>query len=466
VIRPGRRLLLFAIVCLAAACLPQPLRAPLGDHHLILINIDSLRADHLGCYGYARDTSPFIDSLCREAVVFERASAASSRTRESVAALMSARLPSKSGALGRHAEPGPPHLTLAERLHAHGYRTGLLDDGDALTRPGFARGFETVQHLATDANASGSGPRLSDAAVDFARATAPERFFLYLHYRDPRAPYAPAPEFHRRLAQDPPPPQPLALHADVLPRLAALRAEGFGPGDPRFEDLVTRYDAEIAATDAAVARLFRGLAELGVLEDALVVLTADHGEEFLEHDSLGHGWTLYEEVLHVPLLFWAPGALEPARVRPRASHVDLVPTLLTLLGVSDDGSKVDGLPLFEPGPGGLRPLTRERVQIAELLRHRQVVRSVLLDHWKYLAAPHWLEPAQRPGADEGGREDAPDLWGPPQREEVFDLASDPGEHHNALAEHARVRDELAGVLERFRGTGPNYGFPLDTRAAR
>ena len=153
-------------------------------------------------------------------------------------------------------------------------------------------------------------------------------------------------------------------------------------------------------------------------------------------------------------------------MRPRASHVDLVPTLMTLLGVPDDGPKVDGLPLFEPGPGGLRPLARERVQIAELLRRRQIVRSVLLGDWKYLAAPRWLEPTQRPGADEAGRGDAPNLWGPPLREEVFDLASDPGERHNALAEHARVRDELAGVLERFRGTGPNYGFPPETRAAR
>jgi arylsulfatase len=466
VIRPGRRLLLFAIVCLAAACLPQPLRAPLRDHHLIVINIDSLRADHLGCYGYARDTSPFIDSLCRDAVVFERASAGSSHTRESVAALLSGRLPSKSGALGRHAAPGPPHLTLAERLHAHGYRTGLIDDSDALTHPGFARGFETVAHLAREADASGGGPRLSDAAVDFARETAPERFFLYLHYRDPQAPYAPAPEFHRRLAEGPAPPQPLSLHADVLPRLAALRAQGFGPGDPRFEDLVTRYDAEIAASDAAVERLFRGLGELGVLEQALVVITSDHGEEFLEHDYLGHGWTLYEEVLHVPLLFWAPGALEATRVTPRASHVDLVPTILTLLGVPDDGSKVDGRPLFEPGPDGLRPLTRERVQIAELLQRRQIVRSVLVGDWKYLAAQRWLEPAQRSGAGERTPGDAPDLWGPPLREEVFELRGDPRERRDAVAKHARVRDELADVLERFRGTGPNYGFPPEARSAR
>jgi arylsulfatase len=432
--------------------------SPLADRDLILINIDALRADHLGCYGYARDTSPFLDSLCRESVVFERASAASAYTRESVAALFTGRLPSKSGALGWHAAPIPPHMTLAEQLQARGFRTGSLNNTVMLRDPGFARGFETVQHLPRRWDLSGEGPRLSDAAVDFVRKTAPERYFLYLHYLDPHGPYQPAPDIHRRLTPDPPP-APLALYDDVMPDLAALRADGFGPGDPRFEDLVMRYDAEIAATDAALEGLFRGLEELGALNRALVVITADHGEEFLEHDFVEHGWTLYEESLRVPLIFWAPGALRPARVRARASHVDLVPTLLDLLGVPAASAKVDGVPLFEMSRDGLRPLTRERVQIAELLlSKRQIVRALLFDDWKYVATWRWVDPSQRASAHERPPAGASELWGPAVREELYHLGEDPGELRNRIDARADVHHELAAVLARFESAGPNYGF--------
>jgi len=454
-----RDVLPFLLLLLGAvACPPRPVTSPLAGYDLILINIDALRADHLGCYGYSRDTSPFLDSLCRESVVFERASAASSYTRESVAALFSGRLPSKSGALGWRAAPRAPHLTLAERLRARGFRTGSLSNTVMLRDPGFARGFDTAQHLPKHWNLSGEGPRLSDAALDFVRETAPQRFFLYLHYLDPHGPYEPAPDFHRRLAPRPSP-SPLALYDDVTPNLPALRADGFGPSDPQFEDLVTRYDAEIAANDAAVQRLFRGLAKLGGLDRALVVITADHGEEFLEHDFVEHGWTLYEESLRVPLIFWAPGAIQPARIKTRASHVDLVPTLLDLLGVPDGGSKVDGVPLFEIGPDGLRPVSRERVQIAELLlARRQIVRALLLDDWKYLAAWRWVDPSERASGHERSPGAAPDLWGPPLREELFHLGEDPGERRNRIDANPDVHRELAAALERFHSAGPNYGF--------
>jgi len=450
-------------VSAAAACAPRPAPSPLAGHDLILINIDALRADHLGCYGYARDTSPFLDSLCREGVVFERASAGSSYTRESVAALFTGRLPSKSGALGWNAAPPPDHRTLAERLRGHGYRTGFLSNTVMLQNPGFTRGFETVRHLPRRWNLSGEGPRLSAAALDFVRQAAPERFFLYLHYLDPHAPYEPAPRFHRRLAARASPDR-LSLYEDVAPRLAELRADGFGPGDPRFEDLVTRYDAEIAATDEALRRLFRGLADLAVLDHALVVITADHGEEFLEHDYVEHGWTLYEEVLRVPLIFVSP-ALPPARVASRASHVDLVPTLLTLLGVPDEGSELDGRSLFEVGPERVTAATSGRPRIAELvIPRRQIVRSVLRGDWKYVATWRRLDPSERGSAREGPPDSEPDIWGPPVREELFHLASDPGEHRNLIAANPRVRRELFDALARFRDAGPNHAFAPGTAA--
>jgi arylsulfatase len=459
VTRRRRLLLPLSLLPLAAAaCAPRPAPAPLAGHDLILINIDALRADHLGCYGYLRDTSPFMDSLCREGVVFERASAGSSYTRESVAALFTGRLPSKTGAIGWRAAPTPLHPTLAERLRARGYRTGFLSNTVMLRNPGFTRGFDTVSHLPRRWNLSGEGPRLSAAALDFVREAAPERFFLYLHYLDPHGPYQPAPRFHRRLAERPSADR-LALYDDVAPRLAELRAQGFGPGDPRFDDLVTRYDAEIAATDEALRQLFRGLAELGALDDTLVVITADHGEEFLEHDFVEHGWTLYEEVLRVPLIFVSPAALQPARVASRASHVDLVPTFLTLLGVPDDGSEFDGSPLFEATAEGAIPAVNERPRIAELLiPRRQIVRSVLQGDWKYVATWRRLDPSERAAFRERPRDREVDLWGKPVREELYHLGADPGERRNVIATNARVHRDLGAALARFRSAGPNHGF--------
>jgi hypothetical protein len=138
VTRRGARLLVCSLLPFAAAaCSPSPAPSPLAGRDLILVNVDALRADHLGCYGYARDTSPFLDSLCREGVVFERASAGSSYTRESVAALFTGLLPSKSGAIGWNAAPPPARATLAERLRRHGYRTGFLSNTVMLQNPGF-----------------------------------------------------------------------------------------------------------------------------------------------------------------------------------------------------------------------------------------------------------------------------------------------------------------------------------------
>ncbi len=144
---------------------------------------------------------------------------------------------------------------------------------------------------------------------------------------------------------------PLALYDDVEPRIGELVAAGFGPGEPRFEDLVARYDAEIASTDEAVERLLRGIEALGRRDRTLVVLTADHGQEFLEHGFVEHAWTLYQESIQVPLVFWAGGSLGPARVTHRGSLVDVLPTVLGLVGIEAQEGELDGIPILEGHTG-------------------------------------------------------------------------------------------------------------------
>lgn len=163
-------------------------------------------------------------------------------------------------------------------------------------------------------------------------------FFLYVHYLDPHGPYDPpagtVPDFDRF--------ERVGIYNHVRENITTLRSEGFGPGEPRFDDYRARYAAELTHVDTAVGTLLDGLREQGRLENALVIVTSDHGEEFLEHGYVEHAWTLYEESIRVPLILHAPEWLEPARVTGRVSGVDLVPTLDALLGAD---------PMWPPGAG-------------------------------------------------------------------------------------------------------------------
>jgi arylsulfatase A-like enzyme len=446
---------LLATLSMSAGGCSRP-TAALDGYNLLLVNIDTLRADHLGCYGYERSTSPFLDSFCRAGVVFERAISNSSYTRESVAALFTGRLPSPGGSTGWNAVPGRDAATLAEILGAAGYATALFSNTVMLRRPGFDRGFDTAQHLSTKWSSSGEGRRLSDRVVEHVDRRLEEPFFIYLHYLDPHAPYRPRSDALASLGMQPHG-ESVALYEEVVPELARLRSGGFGPGDPRFEDLVARYDAEIRTTDAALRALVEGLERQGVLDRTLIIVTADHGEEFLEHDYVEHGWTLYDEVIRVPLIFHAPGVIEPARTRVGASHVDIVPTVLDLLGVDVATEASDGRRLFDYAAGGLAPTLEDRAQIAELiLPERQILRAVVTGRWKYITSHQSVPAGERSAHDvEAAVAGSAGGSGPVIREELYDLDRDPGERRNLLlagddSEAARVRARLARQLHDLR----------------
>ncbi len=445
---------ILALLLLVGGCADGP-RAPLAGWNLVLVNVDALRADHLGFHGYARPTSPSLDSLAAGGVVFEQAISGSSFTRESVATLLTGRLPSSGPSAGWNAAPATGSGHLGESLRAAGYRTGFFSNTLMLRDPGFVRGFDEVQHLPARFGLSGEGPRLTARALRFARENRDHPFAMYLHYLDPHAPYEPAPELLARLAHPPPTKEAdLSLYRDVVPQLGALREQGFGPGDPRFESLVLRYDAEIAGTDAAIGALARGLERLDVAGRTLLVVTADHGEEFLEHGGLDHGWTLYQESIHVPLLFHAPGALPPARVATRVSQVDVLPSLLALLGIPARGLPLDGEPLFAIEGDTVRASPLERPLVAELLiPFRNVVRTTLLGDWKLVATWRWIPPDERSSAGRSsGRVHGAsglDLASAPAQEALYDLGSEGGERRDRLLSApplaATLRERLASL---------------------
>jgi len=440
----------------------------LAGYNVIIVNIDSLRADHLGCYGYPRNSSPFIDRLAAEGVVFERALSNSSFTRESVATLLTGRLPTSGGSLGWGAAPSSAQPTLGQLFQGAGYRTGFFSNTVMLAGPRFTRGFEEVQHLPERWGMSGMGPELSARASEFLERHAGERFLLYLHYLDPHGPYEPPEANYLTLAPSIYP-DPLRVYSGLRGALEELLPEGFGPGDVRFDDLVTRYDAEILHTDQAIEALFSTLERLGLNDRSLVVITADHGEEFLEHEFLEHAWTLYQESLRIPLILWAPGKLAPRRITELTSGVDLLPTLLDLTGVPGDGLQLDGIPVldsagrFKPPPPGEGPFVAEL-----MIRERTMQRTAIKGDWKYIASYRWLAPEQRPEAarieqdlrDQGY--DRPMLpWGPVVREELYNLAEDPGEHDDLAGVDPDKLREMRNELDSYRVYCEMHGLAAD-----
>lgn len=428
----------------------------LKDYNLVIINIDALRADHLSCYGYSRNTSPFIDSLAGNGVLFERAVSNSSYTRESVATLMSGRLPSASASVGWNARPPSDTRVLGELFQAAGYATGFFSNTTMLTDPSFTKGFAEVQHLTTKWGLSRAGPKLSARALEFATRHAGDKFVMYLHYLDPHGPYDPPEELYRRFVRAPFA-HPLDLYADVRPNVDTLIKDGFGPGDARFEDMVVRYDAEIADTDRSIGMLFDGLGQLRLLDKTLVVIAADHGEEFLDHGFVEHAWTLYDESLHIPLVLWAPGALKPARVVVPVSVVDILPSLLELMEVSYSGRGFDGGSVLEHRSNGFFYGSSTKPCVAELIiPERSVLRAVIKDNWKYIAAQKWLSPEQRPLAaknenemrGQGGAASV-DIWGAVVHEELYDLSKDPQEKHNLLGIAEGRHQELRSLLTSY-----------------
>jgi len=442
------------------------IKAGMKDYNLVIINIDALRAGHLGCYGYERDTSPFIDSLADEGLVFKRALSNSSFTRESVAVLLSGRLPSSGGSVGWDAAPSSQVKNMGTLFKEAGYHTAFLSNSGVLKDARFHAGFDEVWHN-DDWGVSGQGPALSKRAGAFMRRWGGEKFMIYLHYLDPHGPYEPPPVYYLRFSESVYP-HPLPLYKQIRKECASLIEQGFGPGEDRFEDLVLRYDGEIAFVDRAIASLFQTLRRLNLDQETLVLITADHGEEFLEHQYVEHAWTLYQESLHIPLILWAPGVMMPRRIDGLVSTVDMLPTLVRLLDIPHDRDDFDGSCLFSAKEGGYYFSPPAKPFMAELLiQHRSLVRAVIQGQWKYIAAQKWLSPRRRPEAlqrmqeDPSDQDNPIDIWGPVVHEALYDLSADPGEKQS-LSEDEKL-GELRALLKQYEDYCRRYGLKKSGR---
>ncbi len=325
-------------------------RAP-NPSNVLVVTIDSLRADRLGCYGYARPTSPNLDRFAKQCVRFEHAFSTSSFTPPSHASLLTSRYVSDHG-LYTWNRLDPRQVTLAEVLAVHDYRTGASVNLALLSDQNLGQGFGWRREGARDARA------IVSEALEFIRAGRDQPFFVWLHLYDVHRPYGRTGSFTSTFAAAARPGVgDVEQHYNLTPGAAEER--GLGEDDLHY--IIDRYDAGIRYVDAELEPL---LAELSTRErraDTLVVITADHGESLLDHEkrSFTHDPFLYTAVTRVPLFIRYPDGVGGAGAGTTRDHlvslIDVAPTILGVLGIAPPPT-FDGVDLrqLEDGRGGPR----------------------------------------------------------------------------------------------------------------
>jgi arylsulfatase A-like enzyme len=368
--------------------------------NLLLITVDTLRADHLGAYGYPRSTSPSLDAFAEEAVVFENAHATSSWTLSSLASLLTSLYTSSHGCWGNQSTLGPGFETLGEVLSTQGFDTAAFVTHFFLDRRyGLDQGFDLydqdlVASTAQESHLAISSPPVTEKAVawlDRRRALgegAP--WFLWVHYFDPHANYL----FHEGVSAEYGTPSPWGVSHTKL----------------------DMYDGEIAFTDHHIGALLDALDASGFGDETVVVFVADHGEEFGEHGRYGHRRHLHREVVQVPLMIRAPGVV-PRRVREIVSILDVFPTALALLGIHD-GGLAHGRNLSAALLGGAVPTRAVLAELKVEEGNRIQMTSISDGRWKLIL-------------------DA--LAG---ESELYDLERDPSELQDVSAENPTVVGRL------------------------
>ncbi|MCK5596985.1 MAG: sulfatase-like hydrolase/transferase [Candidatus Eisenbacteria sp.] len=438
------------------------------DLNVLLLVIDALRADHLGCYGYERDTSPNMDTLAEEGVLFRNAYTHGSRTKESTASLVTSLYPSSHNVCNMANAIPVSCATLMNELHGHGYRTAVFS-ANPLVSPlfGFGRGVDLFYAKTPIAERlviipqtlrkptlrlgvllaferklerlfplpveetpflGGSADTLNSRLLSWIDEEPKAGFFAYVHYMEPHLPYAPPapfdkvydPDYQGERITEPPLPSGLT---------AVPYSEGSELAPEEFRNLVAQYDGSISYVDQEIERLLEGLRSRDLAERTLVIITADHGEELYDRGGWSHGHTVNEELVKVPMILWCPSLVPGGQVAEGVvRHVDIMPTIFGAVGHDSDSTAVwlEGVDLWPCVSGG-SGLPVGLPALSEVYSSGSCARSLRV-------GPHKI---------------IQELSGSDAEYQLFDLSTDPGERRDLSVSRPELLQSMRAELEQM-----------------
>ena len=435
-LRPWSALVTFAAkpwvcaMCLALALLPQVIARVLapstsGKPTVVFILLDSIRLDYVGWGGSELNTTPRLDALAHAGAAFTQSISQASWTKPAVGSLMTSQVPSAHEATTRSTFLNPKMRAVGEAFAAGGYRTMALSSNPNITPDfGFAPGFQFFVHDATS-----TAEPLIATAKDWLAAAPDHASFLYLHLNDAHYPYDPAPQYTGLFNHT-----GVEAHLDGPAEEEFRNSQGTTFSTEQVESLRLSYAEEIRYLDDQVGVFVEEL--LASRNDILVVIVADHGEEFLDHGDLGHGHTLYDELIRAPLQFaWSPAlgaqmgwsaGIHGEQVR----HIDVLPTLLDVANLAwpDSAREMQGASLtpFFSNANALegRPAFAETDHLGTALSgNAGALRCYRAEGYKMIVSALWQDLSPKRG------------W-------LFRLAADPGERNNIAADQLAIFGQL------------------------
>jgi len=370
------------------------------DYNIVLIVIDTLRSDHLPMYGYKKNTAPFMTELASQGIVFENAFSASSWTSPATASIFTSLYPYQHGVLMgllaiRNAQKINPNLTInripekietiTEVLKKEGYQTyGVADNLNIGKRQGFTQGFDKFRTFMYK-----QAPNVNETALRWKKKLMSNgKYFLYLHYMDPHAPYHPREPLYKKF-------------------------------EDKKENRISSYDSEIHYVDGYIKKMFQ---EFQWDKNTVVIITSDHGEGLWDHGLMGHGKTLYREEIQVPLIIYLPDSHKSRRISTNVSTIDILPTVRDLIGLDKDEKKegVSLVPLIE---GKETDLGKRNLFAYLWVKMKDTIewRSTIYKKWHY-------------------------IFKLPDGKHLYSLLKDKKEQHNQAS---RAKDVLVELEKRF-----------------
>lgn len=433
----NKKLILTSVLVIAGLCSLYAVIVTVNAYmfsikpNVLLIVVDTLRADHMGCYGYSRKTTPHIDSeLAEKGAVFLNAFTQSPWTKPAMGALFTSLYPHDAQMNNKDTILPDEFVTLAEALKKKGYHTVSFHTAYWASKIfNTDQGFDEYHEL-IDLNDGSSEPAPAVTArfIEWIEKNQDKKYFAYLHYMDPHKPYLAPREFNAMFVADP----------SKLPRPMGPRAMmgGWNPYKPKSIDrgweleaskdltkenkqrIINYYDAEIRFTDDALGRLFSKLKELDIMDDTLIIFTADHGEEFWEHGTYEHGHTLYNEIMRIPLIIRYNKNINPQKVNALAGLIDIYPTIMDIVNLPSSRT-LKGISLMPALVGNAAP--RSSVFCEGILANRGIEKNAVIGtQWKLI-----------------------DHIGSKNRElELYDLSNNPIELENVVAQNPAIVSDM------------------------